>query len=139
MNRDMKKATSWLERNFCFSAQREADQYFKQYHDGQDLEPFQRVVSNTVRHLHKGRTFFAALATVAALSAIYCTAVEEEVPLVTSGIAFAFGALALRDHRRCIFWQMVGQQATNHGIDFSQQVLRSAQRGDAGRARTLSH
>jgi len=132
MNRDTKKAISWLEQNFCFSAQREANQYFKQHHDGQELEPFQRVTSATARHLHKGRTFFAALTTVAALSAAY-SASEGEVPVVTSVIALTFGTLARRDHHRCLFWQMVGDQTAAHGIEHGQKVLRSAQRGEAAR------
>lgn len=132
MNRDTKKFLDKMQRRFCFSAQVEAEEYFREHKAGQELEPLRQTVNARLAHRGRGRNIFAGIAAIATAGSLYALT-EGAIDVVGIPAAVAFGALARRDHQRCIFWNMVGEQANAHGADWAQQVLRSAQRGEAKR------
>lgn len=130
-NPDLKKAKRWLDKNFSYSPQREAQQYFKQYPDGQVLEDFQRVSANTARHCGKGRNFFGTITLLSALGlGVAASDGDVDKGALFAPIAAVFGALALRDQRRHMLWQWVHAETAAHGLEHGQQRLRACQRGE---------
>ena len=133
-NRELNKAKRWLERHFAHSPQREAEQYFRQYPAGQALEDFQRVTGNTLWHLTKGRTVWGALALLSGLAfGMAASNGDVDTEVLTVPPLVAFGALAVRDQRRRMFWNWVHEGTATHGLEHGQQCLRAAQRGEYDR------
>lgn len=138
MNRDMQRKMRKVEAVFGHSPRREADGYYTEHRDGQPVEEFRQHVAARLRHLRTGRRAFAAIAFTGLAGMAMAVGNEDtETAVLLALPTAAFGALAVRNQRRIMFWNWIDGHAAQNPAE-AEQRLRAAQRGEYDRTRPMA-